>query len=129
MSNLCLYILVRNDMASMTPGRQAAQATHAANQFVKEYQTAEFVSVEQWQSEANGFGTVIVLHGKWDDIKAHVNDAASEGFATGFVVDPTYPIKDGDVYHTVSVITCAYVFGDKAALRAKTGIAWFDLMP
>lgn len=32
----------------------------------------------------------------------------------GWVHDPTYPIRDGEVTHTVPLNTCAFVFGTKA---------------
>jgi len=40
MDDLILYILLRNDMASMNPGKAAAQACHAANMFTWEMDLA-----------------------------------------------------------------------------------------
>ena len=64
-----LYILMRNDMDSMNPGKAMAQASHAANAFVAndiwemEQMPDGIVDLKnQWQNETTqGFGTVIVL--------------------------------------------------------------------
>ena len=40
----------------------------------------------------------------------------------GVVVDPTYPLMDGDTLHLISVSTCAYIFGPKIKIeRACAG--------
>ncbi len=58
-----LYILMRTDMASGTPGKMMAQASHASNAFVKRaFDVGEDIS--GWTNQTDqGFGTVIVLDG------------------------------------------------------------------
>lgn len=109
----CLYILMRTDMASMNPGKAAAQAAHAANQFVKHARSRNNGGLHEWERQTgDGFGTTITLAadiGEIDEI--FVRGHGRYGTMVGKVVDPTYPVRDGAVTHLVSVVTCAYVFG------------------
>ena len=60
------YIIVRNDLNSMTPGRAAAQAAHAANQCQTFCDRSAGYLVEQWQQQTDlGFGTTIVLQANY----------------------------------------------------------------
>jgi hypothetical protein len=98
-------------MTSMNPGKGMAQASHAANQFVHTFSKARNPEyrkrVKDWQNQSgNGFGTVIVLGGTWDDIVA----AVESNLLSGLVIDPSYPIRDGDVTHHLSIGTCGFVF-------------------
>lgn len=119
-----LYILMRNDIASMNPGKAMAQASHASNAFVK--QTEDYIRsfiqhnlrIEvlnkhfwDWQNETRyGFGTVLVLEGRMTDFKPVVSTFKALDYMTDVIVDPTYPIVDGEIVHHVSLETCAYVF-------------------
>lgn len=125
-----LYILIRTDMASMTTGRIAAQASHASNQFVFQYykdlerltsdpKTFEDLiyrtkrTYSEWESQtSSGFGTVIVLNGGTEaDIRSTLDKLDENDYTYAKVVDPEYPIKDGNSIHFVeNVLTCAYVF-------------------
>ena len=64
-SNTALYILLRNDMASMTPGRAAAQSSHITSAFgldCAQWENKTQSSVDVWENETeDGFGTAIVL--------------------------------------------------------------------
>lgn len=117
-----LYIIVRTDMASMNAGRTAAQATHAANYFVKmANETLEYMEgvedhftrrFKEWQNETDfGCGTVIVLDGGTiQNIKETVDEIALD-YLTAIFVDPEYGIKDGNVTHMLKdVPTCAFAF-------------------
>jgi peptidyl-tRNA hydrolase len=110
MSEPTLYILMRTDLESMNPGKGMAQAAHAANQFVHEY--SKLSEFGDWAKQAEGFGTTIVLGGgNEEDIARVASDCAyREGFVAGLVRDPTYPVKDGEAVHLISLVTCAYVF-------------------
>lgn len=125
-----LYILVRTDMDSMTPGRIAAQASHAANQFVfdynkdiehygKDYKALGDIlaplreSYEEWVNQTpSGFGTVIVLNGGGErDIRSFLETLDQNDYFFARVIDPEYAVKDGNSVHFVeNVLTCAYVF-------------------
>lgn len=119
-----LYILMRTDMWSMNPGKQAAQACHGANQMVweigkqKEFDDdgydAHTKNLLAWQGD-RGFGTTITLGVNEREMRetvAAVED--SENIFAGIVHDPTYPIQDGErLVHLIPVDTCAYLFGEK----------------
>lgn len=115
-----LYILVRTDMASMNPGRVAAQASHAplpliedliktknnfSNSFKRDY--------ESWSSQTSqGFGTTIVLDlDTIETIQRIINTAPNKwaNVYSGMVHDPEYAIQDGNVTHLIPIDTCGYI--------------------
>jgi peptidyl-tRNA hydrolase len=122
-----LYILMRNDIQSMNPGKAIAQGSHAANAFVhhfhgyaQEYnsksvhegiETSTINGFNEWErSTPQGFGTVLTLEARMADISPVVSIFKSMGYVAGVVHDPTYPIVDGEVVHYIPLNTCAYVF-------------------
>jgi peptidyl-tRNA hydrolase len=113
-----LYIIMRNDIGSMNPGKAMAQASHASNAFVHHYLqvsknlTGEIVDgFREWQnSTSQGFGTVVVLEGKIQEIKPVVDIFRKLCYITNIVHDPTYPLMDGKIVHHISIDTCAYIF-------------------
>lgn len=109
-----LYIIMRSDMTSMTSGKGMAQASHASNAFVKHAKDSEY-NIEKWEnSTSQGFGTVYVLDGgSISSIKESVDPLIEMGFVAGYVFDPTYPVLDGAVVHSIPLITCAYVYCDE----------------
>lgn len=121
-----LYILMRTDMASMNAGKAMAQASHASNAFVKEITKQNEISMEieltnlfeTWKTETDqGFGTAIVLGLSMKEIDELFDDLSFLDYklSTNFkniVIDPSYPIRDGDVTHHINIPTCAYVFCD-----------------
>lgn len=128
-----LYIVMRNDMASLNAGKACAQAAHAANQFIKEtiYPATKVhptgaALIKIWASSANGFGTTIVLDGAGDQIERALQMATSNGYICGATIDPTYPVQDGKTTHYVNIMTCAYFFLGKA--QAKEVLSEFPLM-
>lgn len=108
-----LYILMRNDLPSMNPGKAMAQASHASNAFVHymrvQKATASPSLVDTWQNDTptpdpslvdtwqnqtpQGFGTVLVLAVNEDQMYAAVKVANAVGFYAGVVNDPTYPYR------------------------------------
>ena len=120
-----LYILVRTDMDSMTPGRIAAQAAHAANMFVgyaevlkqdlkdnEEPDDPFIVYFDNWQKQTSDFfGTTIVLNGGTEQDIEQILIELEDRYITGRVIDPEYPIRDGDTVHILkNVMTCGYAF-------------------
>jgi peptidyl-tRNA hydrolase len=120
-----LYILMRNDLASLNPGKAMAQASHASNAFVRKFHeymqrlnaTADQKAVDlntafyEWEnSTVQGFGTVLVLEGNMNDIDSTVYMFQKLGYVADLIHDPTYPIVDGSVVHYIPINTCAYVF-------------------
>lgn len=106
-----LYIIMRSDMVSHTPGKKMAQASHAANAFVK-LAKQKGVDIAPWEnSTPQGFGTVYVLDGgAISDMREAIDPLIEQGFVAGFVNDPTYPVIDGNVFHSINIDTCAFVY-------------------
>lgn len=95
-----LYILVRNDLTSLNAGKAVAQGAHAANQMVKEFAHSLCNHVpgyaalfEEWQSQANGFGTTITLSVNEQEMRTAVRVAQALDFHAGIMTDPTYPFE------------------------------------
>lgn len=114
-NNWCLYIIMRTDMASLTPGKAMAQACHAGNHFQSRFGREKYF--KQWAKQGDGFGTTIVLEGVCMElIQEYVDNAlligtdAEMNVFAGFVTDETYPVEDGNVTHTLPIITCGYIF-------------------
>lgn len=124
-----LYIIPRTDMASMTSGRTIAQACHAANQFTMRVMNKDdnsyrgkdaetyFSDAREWHQEADGFGTTIILQtqktvNQNKYLKELVKFVKSEVpyIYSDFIVDPTYPLKDGNFTHLIPLITVAYMY-------------------
>lgn len=119
-----LYILARTDMDSMNPGKLAAQCSHASNYFIhgvdeymdKTYSDSEdridfMVGIDIWKnSTPQGFGTVLVLGVNYNQMTTACNVADKIGYYSGVVLDPTYPIRDGEVTHFLPVETCGFIF-------------------
>lgn len=122
-----LYILMRNDLDSMNPGKAIAQGSHASNAFVHHLHAfsqeasakpvnssvcmATIKAFAEWEhSTPQGFGTVLTLEGKMADISTTITVFKALGYVAGVVHDPTYPIVDGDVVHHIPLDTCGYVF-------------------
>lgn len=144
-----LYILMRNDLDSMSVGRAAAQASHASNAFIHKY--GKRTDVQNWQKQTSqGFGTAIVLSAKLDQINDVLLNIKRGVLLTkqhpyDVVEDPDYGMKttrelfnlldtrkytryvlsDTTSEPTVtffrSEITCAYVFGTKQELSPILG--------
>lgn len=117
-----LYILMRDDLGSMNPGKAMAQASHASNAFWKTIND-KFLDkkndditrlANMWQLETNqGFGTVLVLAVNEATMREVVIAARKLNYLSDIIHDPTYPLVDGDVVHYLPIDTCAYVFIDK----------------
>ena len=153
--NPYLYILMRNDLDSLNPGKMVAQGAHAANQFTHDRRfllnriartgDASLVSPEpnippyewrlwrlydQWlTSTKDGFGVTICLGVSGDMLHSVVTHIRAQHSAVcaGITHDPSYPLMDGKTLHLLPLDTCGYVFGDKDELKVILG--QFDLLP
>ena len=115
-----LYILMRNDMASMNPGKAMAQASHASNSFQHHMNVVlkdenDGLAAEKffndWANTTNqGFGTVLTLAVDEDTMRERVAMASEMGFYAKVVHDPTYPLVDGQTVHFIPVDTCAWIY-------------------
>ncbi len=130
---VCLYILMRNDLASLgAGGKSCAQATHAANQCVYEGRRKPDADLHemlgQWEQETGvGFGTCIVLSVNEAQMRWIVELSGKHGHHAGITHDPGYPLRDGATTHHIPLDTCGYVFGRKPMLEPFLGD--LDLMP
>ncbi len=122
LDNVYLYVIMRNDLASLNPGKACAQATHAANQCVHEIRKssdpqlhAQLVAWEQ--ASGAGFGTCIVLSANEREMRRLVDAFSLYKVHTGITHDPSYPLMDGDTLHLIPLDTCAFAFGKKDFLE------------
>ncbi len=127
---LVLYIIMRTDLASLNPGKAMAQANHAFGALKKAVRSnlARQPDYLAWQETTEqDFGTVIVLGGNEGGIQAALDIILRYKLpvVAGWVHDPTYPVRDGEVTHLIPLNTCAFVFGTKA--ECKDACGWFDL--
>ena len=128
-----LYFVMRADMASMTPGRVAAQVAHGQSLFHNYvnllerneddniFKSKSLKSAKSWAEQANGFGTVIVLKADENKIKDIFSNCIgnTEVYICGYIVDPEYHLRDGDTVHTLkNILTGAYFLTTKE--NAKT---------
>ena len=112
-----LYIIVRTDMASMTRGRAAAQAAHASTAFTlfaEQYDWNKFYDENpylNWKnSTPQGFGKTVIFGADETDMYRIYNKAKNIYEATELVIDTGYVVHDGDVLHSVQVVTSCYIF-------------------
>ncbi len=127
-----LMIIMRDDLASMTPGRAAAQASHATSHFTMEMEaksddyanedtrkmTRDVHQYRVWKSStAQDFGTTIVCRANEELMKSTIDDASLE-YSTGIIIDPTYGVRDGKVTHYVQLETCAWIFIDSPDMES-----------
>jgi hypothetical protein len=103
-----LYVFVRTDLPSMTPGKAQAHSGHAANAFINEHYIKRLNlgngicdSVREWMASTPfGFGTQINLKAPWDEVLGIVEavNRDGDGIAADVIVDPTYPyVVDGEI--------------------------------
>ena len=101
-----LYVFVRTDLQSMSPGKMAAHSGHAANAFVhanviEKMQAGDKIKQNVWnwmQSTEQGFGTQINLKAPWEEVREAVFKAQDRNFSADIVTDPTYPfIVNGEI--------------------------------
>lgn len=106
MTEPVLYIMMRNDLPSMNPGKAMAQAAHAqalldqrVSQLLDTNKRAAyfyrwFNLYRDWREEGRGFGTTLVLAGNYVSIEnalMQVDYYNTGNLVYGRVFDPTYP--------------------------------------
>lgn len=126
-----LAIFMRNDLDSLNPGKAVAQGSHAANQMetVARDNKQLAQTFKSWKNGTQGFGTALVFEGKWYEIKSAIDMVTASNnhlVISGMILDPTYPLRDGQVTHHIPLHTCAWIFGMKSEVSKYTG--GFSLM-
>lgn len=111
-----LYILMRTDLNSLNPGKAMAQANHVYGALKKRVRTHLGLQKEflEWMNQTDQeFGTTLTYGAMEGDIK-RVLDKASRLYGkttmSGWVHDPSYPLRDGEVTHLIPLNTCAFLF-------------------
>lgn len=137
-----LFLLIRNDMDSMTLGRSCAMASHITDHFRNEISTISGTKTQEmqnfiidhvhdWALTTNqGFGTVYVM-GITLNVLYEINDEISTFitaapfkydnetpllelgmYDNGVTLDPEYGITDGATTHFLPMCVGGYIFGD-----------------
>lgn len=92
--DLAVYVLVRNDLPSMNPGKAMAQVHHAGVQMMSKYRDERLVKeyirlgIEQ---NARHFNTTLVVSSTEKQINAAIEVARLCGAICGTILDPSYP--------------------------------------
>jgi|TARA_R110000851_G_scaffold9877_3_gene36345 hypothetical protein len=115
-----LYIIMREDIPDMNPGKGMAQAAHAQSDFNQSIENicgphsskseTMWESIRAWK-EDRSFGTTLVLSATLADMeRIHVELTHS-----GLTTDPTYPWRNhyGKLFLTEE-ITCMWAFAQTA---------------
>lgn len=95
--NLAVYVLVRNDLPSMNPGKAMAQVHHAGVQMMAYAQRYNSILVKDYIAQgveqgAKDFNTTLVLSASLSQIQNAVGIAEKiMGVPCGIVEDPSYP--------------------------------------
>lgn len=107
-----LYLLMRNDLPSMNPGKAIAHGAHAANQMVHilERGMGNPLSMETWKKQyhewarqAMGFGTTISISMSLKEMNDVVLRFQNLGIHSELVTDPTYPaITDTEILEVMN---------------------------
>jgi hypothetical protein len=102
-----LYVFVRTDLPSMTPGKAQAHSGHAANAFINQHYIRNLRNgktiwgpVTEWiAATPHGFGTQINLKAPWKEVVEVVATICETKVGKGELInDPTYPyIVDSEV--------------------------------
>lgn len=121
--DVALYLLMRSDMKSLNPGKACAQAHHAGTKvmcdYYKGYQKLHEESlVERWMVNKCGFSTVIVLSvDSLEELEYLIKSADNMKHLSGKILDPTYPIKDGEFIHKIPVVSCGYIIAPRSEVN------------
>lgn len=122
-----LFILIRNDLPTLNPGKAAAQASHASAQFVNRFNYAilthrkdfpglilsqELSKFYDWSNQAMLFGTTITLEGSNTLLEQTLHWAKHNlsKMNSGPIIDPTYPITGPGDSNTEETTTCVWLF-------------------
>jgi Peptidyl-tRNA hydrolase PTH2 len=117
--DICLYLLMRTDLNSLNPGKACAQAHHAGTQLANRMRGSLLKPLLRdwyvtWTNQAEEYGTVLCLGCNEAQMKHYLEEARIRGLLFGCVIDPTYPIQDGQVTHLLPLTTCGYIMAPKS---------------
>lgn len=129
--SLVLYVLVRNDLASLNPGKAAAQGNHAGTMASWMLRTGDDqmrADLHAWEAQTgSGFGIVKTLELDGNELERRIENARKVGLVASTVLDPTYPLRDGDVLHLIPLVTCGFVFARRSVGEMVLGdLPWMS---
>jgi hypothetical protein len=117
--DLAVYVLVRNDLPSMNPGKAMAQVHHAGVQLMGKYHTDRLA---RWyleygvENDADHFNTTIVLSANLTQIENALNIAQMfDNVLCDSILDPSYPFF-------VDTEIADFVEKDPAVTRVNTNL-------
>lgn len=103
-----LYIIIREDIFDLTPGKAIAQAAHAVSDFEHHEPNSGgfWGSVQDW-CEDRKFGTTVVLRAEY----SRFEEIEASTLHNGIILDESYPFTSytGKRY-TMPMTTCMWVF-------------------
>jgi peptidyl-tRNA hydrolase len=137
--DLAVYVMVRNDLPSLTPGKAAAQVHHAGVQMIVKHATHKLVRqyIEDGVAQgADQFNTTLTVSANLRQIETAIGRAKSIDVLCDILIDPTYPFfVDSEVANLLeanplvkrvgsvsssgqelffrSELTCAWMLGDR----------------
>lgn len=132
-SNLCVYVLVRTDITSLTNGKIAAQVHHAGVQMLSKYANNPVVKqyIASGQTDgADHFATTIVLSANVQDIEvAMARVKHIENCVYDIIIDPAYPFlvdPELTIFLTANPeLTYIHSVGDRDLFtRHELTVAW-----
>jgi hypothetical protein len=120
-----LYVLPRMDLASMTADMTVLQAMRAVVHAISALERKGTHGPEWRESFVNwttqtdgGHGVTRIL---WLENLTRLREVtgilAEAGYPAGLVTDPAYPVIDGAFTHSVTAVTCGWIFGAAADLE------------
>jgi len=152
-----VYVLVRNDLPSLNPGKAMSQCHHAGVQMVSKHFNNQLVNDYLADGKPNGadsFNTTLVMAANYNQIVDTINKASqwsSDTIDYGMVVDPSYPfvvdeeisrlipqtnttkivkvLDNGKVLMVREELTCAWVLIDRNYVSARSLFDGLNLHP
>lgn len=110
-----LHLLMRTDLSSMNPGKACAQAHHAATQMAEQVRHMEVTLLyDEWIAQTGFYGTVLTFGTDEDTLRRLVAVAHLQGMCCGRIIDPSYPLRDGQVTHALTLVTCGFILCRKS---------------
>jgi peptidyl-tRNA hydrolase len=92
--DLAVYVMVRNDLPSLSPGKAAAQVHHSGVQMMVKHATHKLVRqyIEDGVAQgADQFNTTLTVSANLRQIETAISKAKSMDVLCDILIDPTYP--------------------------------------
>lgn len=156
--DIACYVLVRNDLPSLNPGKAMSQTHHAGVQMMGKHGKQQLVQNYVQDGIAQGavyFNTTLVLAATLDDIircGQEADNAGDDVVVFNTVTDPSYPffvenaeianlipqtettkliktMPDGRVLMVREEVTCAWFLGDRLNAQFRALFEGLELHP